>query len=61
MQRHKSPDGKNPWLETLPDGSAVVRAAYRRPEAPKPTEEYVDAYRTGSLRSCARDLGMMRA
>ncbi len=60
VQRHKPPDGKNPWFETLPDGSVMVRAAYRRPEAPKPTEEYVRAYRTGALWSFARDLGMIK-
>ena len=61
VQRHKPPDGKNPWFEMLPDGSAVIRAAYRRPEAPEPTEEYVHAYRTGALLSFARDLGMVGA
>jgi hypothetical protein len=59
VQRHKPPDGKNPWFETLPDGSVMVRAAYRWPEAPNPTEEYVHAYRTGALWSFARDLGMI--
>ncbi len=60
VQRHKPPDRKNPWFETLPDGSVMVRAAYRRPEAPNPTEEYVHAYRTGALWSFARDLGMIK-
>ncbi len=38
----------------------MVRAAHRPPEAPEPREEYVRAYRTGSLRSFASDLGMVR-
>ncbi len=58
VQRKKPPHGKNPWCETLPDGSYLVRTAYRRPEPPTETEEYVHAYRTGPLWSFAADLGM---
>lgn len=57
VQRKKPPHGKNPWCETLPDGSFMVRSAYRRPDPPAETEEYVHAYRTNPLWSFAIDLG----
>jgi len=59
VQRGKPPNGKAPWCERFDDGCYMVRPAYRVDERPQSTEEYVHAYRTGSLQQFAIDLGMV--
>jgi len=59
IQRQKPPNGKNPWFEQFDDGSVVVRTAYRRYKGGRHDGSYVHAYRTNSLQSFAKDLGMV--
>jgi fatty-acid desaturase len=58
-QRLKPPDGKNPWFERYDDGSYIIRPLYRRDEGGRHNDDYVHAYRTGSLWSFVRDLKLV--
>jgi hypothetical protein len=59
-QRHKPPDGKNPWFERFDDGSFIIRPLYRRENGGSHEESYVHAYRTHSLWSFAKDLNLVK-
>lgn len=59
IQRHKPPNGKNPWFETFDDNSMGIRPKYRRDKGGRHDGSYVQAYRTNSLLSFAADLGML--
>lgn len=59
IQRLKPPDGKNSWIERFDDGSFMVRPLYRRDEPARRDAGYQHAYRTHSLWSFARDLGLI--
>jgi hypothetical protein len=59
IQRLKPPDGKNSWIERFDDGRFMVRPLYRRDEPARRDAGYQHAYRTHSLRSFARDLGLI--
>jgi hypothetical protein len=58
-QNRKPPDGKNPWFDRFDDGSYMIRSLYCRDEGGRDDDSYVHAYRTRSLWSFAKDLGML--
>jgi len=60
IQRQKPPDGKNPWVERFDDGSYVIRPLYLRDDPARGGHCYVHFFRTNSLWSFARDLGLVR-
>lgn len=57
IQRRKPPQGRAPWLDRFDDGTTMIRTNYLRKYQPLFNDEYVNAYRTKSLWSFARDLG----
>jgi len=59
VQRHKPPDGKNPWFERFDDGRVMVRPGYLRSEGGRGDDEYVHGYRTRPLWSFAKDLRLV--
>ncbi len=59
VQRKKPPLGKAPWFERLDDGRCMLRPGYLRDKGGKHDREYVHGYRTTSLWSFARDLGLL--
>lgn len=59
IQRLKPPDGKNSWIERFDDGSFMVRPLYHRDKPGRRDAGYQHAYRTHSLWSFARDLGLI--
>ena len=59
VQRKKPPNGKNPWFERFDDGTAVIRAGYRRMNGGRYDDAYVHAYRTKPLWSFLSDLRML--
>jgi hypothetical protein len=56
IQRNKPPQGRAPWIDRFDDGSTMIRTQYLRNYQPRFDDEYVNAYRTNSLWSFARDL-----
>jgi len=56
-QRAKPPDGKRPWLERTSEDAVIVRAQYRRGEAPEGTDLYVRNYRSSTASRFLIDLG----
>lgn len=58
-QQRKPPNGKAPWCERFDDGSYVIRPAYLRDVGGSGGDEYVHAYRTRSLWTFGRDLGLI--
>ncbi|HEV3330629.1 MAG TPA: hypothetical protein VG096_06600 [Bryobacteraceae bacterium] len=60
VQQQKPPDGKNPWVERFDDGGIVIRPLYLRHDPAKSDDGYVHSFRTNSLWSFARDLGLVR-
>jgi hypothetical protein len=59
VQAAKLPNPKAPWFERFDDSSCVIRPRYLRDRGGLGDETYVHSYRTGSLRSFARELGMV--
>ncbi len=60
IQKAKPPAGKLPWVERLSSGKVIVRAPYAQEERELPGNDvYVHFYRTNSLDSFARDLGVI--
>jgi hypothetical protein len=56
-QARKPPDGKRTWLERDGRGRWLVRAAYRREDAPEPLSDYVHEYRIPTLSRFLDELG----
>ena len=63
IQKNKPPNGKMPWFDRFDSESVMVRAGYANLDdsSIKSGEEYVHFYRTKSLWSFARDLGLLEA
>jgi hypothetical protein len=61
IQKKKPPNGKMPWFDRFDADSVMVRAGYgNRDESNIRAEtQYVHSYRTNSLWSFARDLGLL--
>lgn len=59
IQTSKPPAGKAPWLDRFDDGSCMIRTGYIRESGGQHDDSYVHAYRTLSLWSFARDLGLV--
>lgn len=59
VQYSKPPAGKAPWFDRFDDGSCMIRTAYLRETGGRHDDTYVHAYRTRSLWSFARDLGLV--
>jgi hypothetical protein len=59
VQRTKPPAGKAPWFDRFDDGSFMIRTGYIRDSGGRHDNSYVHAYRTTSLWSFARDLGLV--
>ncbi|MCA9208369.1 MAG: hypothetical protein KDA55_08450 [Planctomycetales bacterium] len=60
IQRGKPPEGKAPWFDRFDDGSCMIRTGYVRKTGGRHDDNYVHAYRTKSLWSFARDLGLVK-
>jgi hypothetical protein len=60
VQCNKPPAGKAPWFDRFDDGSCMIRTGYIRDVGGRYDDAYVHAYRTASLWSFARDLGMVK-
>lgn len=60
VQYSKPPAGKAPWFDRFDDGSCMIRTGYIRDWGGRYDNSYVHAYRTGSLWSFARDLGLVK-
>jgi hypothetical protein len=56
IQEEKPPSGKMPWLEEFPDGSYMIRPAYRDQPHYISDVEYVNQYRLDSLLNFNHDL-----
>ena len=55
-QRHKPPEGRQPWIVLLEGGHWQIRTRYRREKPTAQDGSYVHAYRANSLWNFARDL-----
>lgn len=60
VQYSKPPVGKAPWFDRFDDGSCMIRTGYIRETGGRHDDNYVHAYRTQSLWSFARDLGLVK-
>jgi len=60
VQHSKPPAGKAPWFDRFDDGSCMIRTGYIRETGGRHNDSYVHAYRTASLWSFARDLGLVK-
>jgi len=60
VQHSKPPTGKAPWFDRFDDGSCMIRTGYIRDTGGRYDDSYVHAYRTSSLWSFARDLGLVK-
>jgi len=60
IQYSKPPAGKAPWFDRFDDGSCMIRTGYLRNYGGRHDDAYVHAYRTSSLWSFARDLGLVK-
>ncbi len=60
IQSKKPPAGKSRWFERCSDDSVVIRPPYARSTGGQHNDKYVSPYRTSSLYSFARDLGLLR-
>lgn len=60
VQQSKPPAGKAPWFDRFDDGSSMIRTGYIRDRGGRHDDSYVHAYRTTSLWSFARDLGLVK-
>lgn len=60
VQYSKPPTGKAPWFDRFDDGSCMIRTGYVRETGGRHNDNYVHAYRTQSLWSFARDLGLVK-
>lgn len=58
-QQSKPPNGKMPFFDRLDSGSMITRPAYRIHNELVHNERYVHSYRSTSLCSFAKDLGML--
>lgn len=56
VQASKPPNGKAAWFDRFDGGGYLVRTGYLRDAGGKGGDEYVHAYRTGSLWQFAQDL-----
>lgn len=56
IQAAKPPNGKAPWFDRFDGGGYMVRTGYLRDAGGRGGDEYVHAYRTGSLWQFAHDL-----
>ncbi len=61
VQGQKPPRGKAPWIDRFDDGGYMVRPQYLREKGGTHNDEYVHAYRTGSLFSFLTDLGQVKS
>jgi len=59
IQRSKPPTGKAPWFDRFDDGSYMIRTGYIRDAGGRYDDAYVHAYRTMSLWSFAKDIGLV--
>lgn len=59
IQYSKPPAGKAPWFDRFDDGSCMIRTGYLRDAGGRHDDNYVHAYRTMSLWSFARDIGLV--
>lgn len=59
-QYSKPPAGKAPWFDRFDDGSCMIRTGYIRNAGGRHDDTYVHAYRTMSLWSFARDIGLVK-
>ncbi len=60
VQHSKPPAGKVPWFDRFDDGSCMIRTGYIRDTGGRHDDSYVHAYRTTSLWSFSRDLGLVK-
>jgi len=60
VQHLKPPAGKAPWFDRFDDGSCMIRTGYIRETGGRHDDSYVHAYRTASLWSFSRDLGLVK-
>jgi hypothetical protein len=60
IQYSKPPAGKAPWFDRFDDGSCMIRTGYVRDAGGRHDDAYVHAYRTLSLWSFARDIGLVK-
>ena len=60
VQQSKPPSGKAPWFDRFDDGSYMIRTGYIRDRGGMHDDSYVHAYRTMSLWSFAKDLGLVK-
>lgn len=60
VQHLKPPAGKAPWFDRFDDGSCMIRTGYIRETGGRNDDSYVHAYRTASLWSFSRDLGLVK-
>lgn len=60
IQHGKPPAGKAPWFDRFDDGSCMIRTGYVRDSGGRNDDAYVHAYRTISLWSFAKDLGLVK-
>lgn len=58
-QKHKPPNGKNPWFERFEDGSLMIRPDYRTDQPGVFDDSYMHLYRTRSLWQFALDLHLV--
>lgn len=61
VQGQKPPRGKASWIDRFDDGGYMVRPLYLRDKGGTHNDEYVHAYRTGSLFSFLTDLGQVKS
>jgi hypothetical protein len=60
IQLVKPPAGRAPRVDRFDDGSCMIRTAYIRDTGGRNDDAYVHAYRTMSLWSFAKDLGLVK-